>query len=642
MKSVTDQIKKIFNLFLFSNLFFMPIFSMATRMNNQDLTNLFGPENLKNMNGLAQSIYTKRLTINEIQTKLLPATTCFKINRYLIPQSVGPSSISDQHTVLIVNQGCILKHQNKEISGAQILNEYLALNWFANLTKTDRNTLQKNIYNKRLFNLLRTQHINWEQNIEDLFIYVVADLIQKNINPRTIIDNIEDLKISPDKAQIQYLAESNKAFFSRYKLIENAQSEIKFQTFILKDDFIGNALMYKLIEAKRRGVKIDLMLDARGSMAVLKTPMISALIHEGINVKVYNKVSRSLNPLQMFKVGLVDSIVAGNHDKILLVDNKNLIIGGRNISTEYFLNTDETQTRDASYTDFEVYLKSNEPFLDAKLAFNIEYYSPYAYTAKVNHSRSEIEDTLIQMENYYNLVVSLMTGKEFYTSSYLMGKIRNPNITSLSGFLNYQDELSEKHYEFVSSDKTSLLLNYNELTNKTLSLISNAKKDITLLIPYITFNTDLISALKAAKNNNPKVKITIITAGATGTHSTITVAHYLKSIDKVIEEVPDINFIIYNGPERLHAKAFIIDDEISSIGSNNLDSLSQKINSEFNVIFFSPEITADLKSLIIEHSKEQNIIKIKSAKELLHNVPEKIKNSIIRQGKIVKLLEPWL
>lgn len=59
-----------------------------------------------------------------------------------------------------------------------------------------------------------------------------------------------------------------------------------------------------------------------------------------------------------------------------------------------------------------------------------------------------------------------------------------------------------------------------------------------------------------------------------------------------------INIYEYLGEESIHGKALVFDDEITAVGSFNMDSRSVNLNTETMVVVDSPAFTQDFLSQI--------------------------------------------
>ncbi len=130
------------------------------------------------------------------------------------------------------------------------------------------------------------------------------------------------------------------ALLLRVHLIRHAQKSIEVQTFIWGNDECGRLLIYELIEAAKRGVKVRILADHLFSDQDPGTVAFLATVHPNFEIKHYRPAASRIKPslLQLMIAGLrsFHAINQRMHNKIMLFDDAVLITGGRNIENSYF------------------------------------------------------------------------------------------------------------------------------------------------------------------------------------------------------------------------------------------------------------------------------------------------------------------
>lgn len=122
------------------------------------------------------------------------------------------------------------------------------------------------------------------------------------------------------------LLENGEAFFPRvFEVIASAQYEVLIETFILYEDKVGKALHAVLLAAARRGVQIDLTIDAFGSPD-LSEGFIGALTSAGVRVHVFDPAPRLFRRINYFR---------RMHRKLVVVDGLHAFAGGINYSADH-------------------------------------------------------------------------------------------------------------------------------------------------------------------------------------------------------------------------------------------------------------------------------------------------------------------
>jgi cardiolipin synthase A/B len=132
----------------------------------------------------------------------------------------------------------------------------------------------------------------------------------------------------PKKADgiLELLVDGKAAFNEILKAIDAAQSSIHVQTYIWKDDDIGQQVVSKLKTAANRGVKVTVRKDALGTAF----EMVDML--KGRPSLVFTK--SGLKDTKNIDVK-VDIWADTDHSKYVIVDHKAVIFGGMNIADEY-------------------------------------------------------------------------------------------------------------------------------------------------------------------------------------------------------------------------------------------------------------------------------------------------------------------
>jgi hypothetical protein len=140
-------------------------------------------------------------------------------------------------------------------------------------------------------------------------------------------------------ADLWLLGKQTAAWATRWKLVSEATESIDAAYFIIETDPFGLAFLGLLQRKAREGVKVRLLVDGRGSVA-LTTPLagldyLHELIEAGdVEVKLFNPVAARL-PETLISMSAIP-VSSSSHQKLLIVDRKVAVTGGRNVSLPYF------------------------------------------------------------------------------------------------------------------------------------------------------------------------------------------------------------------------------------------------------------------------------------------------------------------
>jgi phosphatidylserine/phosphatidylglycerophosphate/cardiolipin synthase-like enzyme len=129
-------------------------------------------------------------------------------------------------------------------------------------------------------------------------------------------------------------------------LIRSARKSIYIEQFIWSPDESGMYIFQELVKAARRGVEVKIVNDWFINFGDVSLATAIILAHKNLEEKVYNPTFTQLETshLQIAKGGITNmsGINQRMHNKLLVVDEKIGILGGRNYENKYF-------DRDSSY-----------------------------------------------------------------------------------------------------------------------------------------------------------------------------------------------------------------------------------------------------------------------------------------------------
>ena len=119
----------------------------------------------------------------------------------------------------------------------------------------------------------------------------------------------------------EWLTTGDQAFAVGAAAIEGAQRSIRLEAYTYTDSELGLRLLGRLLEARHRGVRVRVLIDAVGSVE-LPQSFWEPLLAAGGEVRWFNPLS-----LERFAVR--------DHRKLLVCDERVALIGGFNVAPEY-------------------------------------------------------------------------------------------------------------------------------------------------------------------------------------------------------------------------------------------------------------------------------------------------------------------
>lgn len=382
-------------------------------------------------------------------------------------------------------------------------------------------------------------------------------------NTKELIDNFTEKINRPDfKPLLELLANnSDSPIFSNNEIfiynnggekfaslkteLLKAEHHIHLEYFIVKNDNIGNEIKDILINKAKAGVRVIFIIDRVGSIK-LKHDYIKQLREAGVDVVYY---SYFLAPLLRT---LNTQINYRNHRKIAIIDGKVGFLGGMNIGDEYL-----GKGKLGFWRDTHIMVKG-----DFVLGLQALFLDDYMNIKRINGSNKFFLD---QADKYY------------------------PEINWDKG------KIMQLVHSGPDSEVPSIL-------QCILKMISMAEKSIYIVTPYFIPTESLMDALKVAALGGVEIKI--LFPGRFDHYVVYQASQtYLKELIKYGAKV-----YFYDKDSFVHSKIITIDDEISSVGTANMDIRSYMLNYEVNTVIYDKEITVQLNRDFEEDLKSSVLI----------------------------------
>jgi putative cardiolipin synthase len=414
----------------------------------------------------------------------------------------------------------------------------------------------------------------------------------------------EVAKYPPDQAGFYPVNDGVDALTARLLLAERAEKSIDVQYYLIKDDIVGRAFIYSLLQAADRGVRVRLLLD---DMFTSGYDVGMAALHSHPNFEI-----RIFNPFHRGATGRAQSALTGfgrinrrMHNKSFTVDNQITIIGGRNIADEYF-----GVREDAKFGDLDV-VGVGPVVQDVSNMFDTYWNHETALPAPAFVKELDDPDAALQ-----ELRERLATALDDVRGSRYAEAVR-------ARYLKYvetdQDLFEWATYKLVvdSPDKgvKSKAKEADSITTPLVESLFSAERELIILSPYFVPLKTGIQGLSELQERG--VTVIIITNSLAANNQFTVHGGYapsrkplLEAGVKIYEVRPDVDvagteFVDASGAKAtLHTKAFIVDDKEVFIGSFNFDPRSANLNTELGVLIRDPELALLYSVLIDERLRE--------------------------------------
>lgn len=381
-----------------------------------------------------------------------------------------------------------------------------------------------------------------------------------------------------DRAKV--VEDSLDALNIRLTMLEEAKERIIFSTFSIKQDETAAKVCSALYAAAERGVQILLLGDGLSCTVDMgKNPMFFALgTHPNVEIRFYN----NLNLLMPWTFN------GRMHDKYIIIDDRLLLLGGRNTSGYFLGNSDG---KHLSY-DRDILV--------------------YNTAAGTKQSR---ESVITQVEDYFYSVWEQKECVREYDSIPLFKEKKVEQARQMF-HETYQNLRLEQPELFLPADYSSITVATNKITlisNPThimskepyvlyelCELMYQAKERVWIQSPYLVLNDTMYHSFQTLSETVPDFRV-LLNSTAVG-DNIMASSDYTFNRDKVLATGAD--FYEFQGDRSTHNKSVLIDHDISVIGSFNFDMRSVYLDTEVMLVVHGTEFNEQLAGCILTMQNE--------------------------------------
>lgn len=414
------------------------------------------------------------------------------------------------------------------------------------------------------------------------------------------------------------------ALVARVHLIRQAKTSIELQTFIWSNDECGRLMIYELIEAARRGVKVRLLVDHMFSDQDPEIVAFVATAHPNLELKLHRPTWSRSNP------SLVQTMVAGAwsframnqrmHNKIMIFDREAMITGGRNIENGYFDHSTELNFRDRDVLVVgplaEEAAESFEAYWNFKHAVRAkELVDVAAAIERGEYRRFESRADY----DFGGFFVEL--GREAGDVAAFAERF-GARLRPVRKVTFVSDEPGKKRGFFFGQAA--------RITRELKHTLERAEKSVVVQTPYLVLSRPARSVFRGMKRRQPELRIRISTNSFGSTDNILAYSanyrlrnRYVQDLGLEVHEFrPEPASMMELFPMRrqmaeraqariaageqtrvpflcIHAKSFVVDDRVAFVGSYNLDPRSENLNTEVGLLIedeaFAHELSAEIE-----------------------------------------------
>ena len=421
------------------------------------------------------------------------------------------------------------------------------------------------------------------------------------------------------------------ALLLRVHLIRQATVSVSIQTFIWTNDECGRWLIYELIEAARRGVKVRILADHMVSEQDPATMAFLATAHPNLEVKHYRPAAGRIKPSwwRTLFAGAVGfrAINQRMHNKVILVDDAVLVTGGRNIENTYFDHSTTMNFRDrdvlavgpvvrGAVESFEQFWRYREAVASRALkdvGGVIESGQFRRYATKADYDFGPHFAMLTREADDAGVVTERFAGR----------------LKPVRAVTFIADEPGK-----TGADADGGI---PRITRALRSALEQAKTSIVMQSPYLVLSKPARVLVRELQAQNPGLRIRISTNSFASTDNLFAYSANYRLRNDYVEELrlevhefkplpgslltlfprhPEMTAIATAQAKPgkavrppflcVHAKSLVVDGRLAFVGSYNLDPRSENLNTEVGLLVEDEAFAAELGAEIERDMRPEN------------------------------------
>ena len=429
----------------------------------------------------------------------------------------------------------------------------------------------------------------------------------------------------PSLSGFRLLGSSEAAYGSRMALIDAATKTLDLQYYTIHYDSSTEALMERLREAARRGVRVRLLLDdfnAVGkNVAVLRLDL-----EPGIEVRMFNPVSgprssqagRILGSLFDFK-----RIQQRMHNKILVADNTLAVAGGRNLGDAYFgqsdtsnfldldllvagpMVTELSHSFDAYWNDIRAYPVRNILTGNDLKAFYADP-APAPPAASSAGTQTRVASAPVDAADTTPAAPAVVEGHPVPGATAMAREIQSGTLAlawALSALLVDKPTKIAPENPLDESDRD------DNVVDGVLNIVTRAQKEVLIISPYFVPGPRMMEVFTTLRQRG--VRVRVLTNSLASNDAPLAHVGYARYRQPLLEAGVELFEMRAEGKTQqrffgstpdsrasLHTKALVIDSRLLVVGSMNLDLRSQLQNTELGMVIRSRKLSAAMEAAI--------------------------------------------
>ena len=403
---------------------------------------------------------------------------------------------------------------------------------------------------------------------------------------------------NPELTGYHLLYDPLEALTARLRLIDKAEKSLDLQYYIWDNDRVGALALHAIIRAADRGVKVRLLIDDNNAKK-MEGVLLALSQHQNIEVKLFN-------PYRFRKFRAIDMVLdlkrinRRMHNKSFIADDQIALIGGRNMTNQYYNSSDNYQFSDVDVmlvgSAVDDIVHSFDDYWNDKYAYSvINIVNPKTHYLRYPELKRQLDEhyELANVQNYLNLAARSHAFDQWFNNSIQFDWVQAKVVKDSPDKIRAKAK-KEQH------------LNFQLIKN-----LEKPEENIDLVSAYFVPEKDGAQHLSQLAQNGVQVRVLTNSYKANDVplvhafygkyrkqllENGVQLYEFLPSIDdepdQNTEELSKKAKISLKGLSRssLHAKLMTLDQKQVFIGSFNFDPRSAYLNTEIGVILNSPSL----------------------------------------------------
>lgn len=421
------------------------------------------------------------------------------------------------------------------------------------------------------------------------------------------------------------------ALLARLHLIRSATRSIRIQTFIWSNDDVGRLMIYELISAAKRGVKVQIIADHIASFRDVELAAFVATVSTNLSFRHYRPAANRIDPAPLQEA--LNFLIPNDtnqrmHNKLFVVDDAVAITGGRNIENTYY-----AQSAGINFKDRDVL------FSGPALAYAVA-----SFDAFWTFDKTERTERLTDVRRVIR--GGKFRRRETRDDFEIDGRLDGVSSEADSGEIIRQRLVAR----MMPVDKALFLADppgketraytawrRGSIARQLESMMKAAQHSLVLQTPYLLLDGGMYEILKTLREENPSIQLLASSNSFGATDNPIVYAagfkmrrsYFRAGVDiyeyrnqpaALRDELPDYDALLRTGAGMrsssgtastvpflcIHAKAMVIDELVAYVGSYNFDPRSISLNTEVGLLVHDPAFAAAVMQSVMTDIQPQN------------------------------------